>query len=105
LHTKHATFTAVPIFVQVPAVPDVGLAVIEEQLEAVAELQEEVAASFSAQVGDSSSRCSSNQQQQQQHLKHSVVSMVTAVVKLQEEVAPSFDAQVRQNSSSTECVA
>jgi hypothetical protein len=35
---------------QVPAVPDAGLAVIEDQLEAVAELQEEVAGCFTAQV-------------------------------------------------------
>lgn len=35
--------------------PDNGLAVIEEQLDAVAELQEEVAGCFSAQVSSSSS--------------------------------------------------
>ncbi|KAF6250498.1 hypothetical protein COO60DRAFT_1705829 [Scenedesmus sp. NREL 46B-D3] len=34
---------------QMPAVPDAGLAVIEDKLDAVAELQEEVAASFTAQ--------------------------------------------------------
>jgi hypothetical protein len=40
----------VVLLCQVPAVPDAGLAVIEEQLEAVAELQEEVAGCFTAQV-------------------------------------------------------